>query len=103
MSATDMLADAVTAHARAVRDRHVNERLWNDAEMTEGDALSWKRAMESLRFSPVSKNGCYGVKATAHPALAAEVAAIIDAVANMSGHPDQPVMRTDTAIVFRWA
>lgn len=103
MSATDMLADAVVSYAEATRDRRVNERLWNDADMTEGDALSFKRALESIRFVPVSKNGCYGLKATAHPALANEVAGIIDAVTRMSGHPESgPIMRTDTAVLYRW-
>ena len=102
MSATDMLADAVVSFAEATRDRHVSERLWNDADMTEGDALSFKRALESIRFVPVSKNGCYGLKVTAHPSLAATVEHVLDAVTKMSGHIQPPIMRTDTAVLFRW-
>lgn len=99
-----MLADAVVSFAEMTRDRRVNERLFNDAEMTEGDALSWTRAMRSIKFVPISKNGVYGLKATAHPSLYGEVESIIDAVRNMSGHPEGgPCLYTDTAVAFRWS
>ena len=99
-----MLADAVVSYAEVYRDRKITERMQGPEthSLTAQYRRRWARALRSIRFAPVSKNGCYGLKATAHPSLAGEVADIIDAVTKMSGHIQPPIMRTDAAVLFRW-